>query len=268
MKKLTLLFLCSVLCLCNGIGQTKIYLSFPENRDPKRNYEFVNDSDTAYLEFQFNEDMGVRYMHRYSFRANAPDGEYWVYVNKKLELKAFLKDGKKDSTWTRYWPTGKVLRTDPYVTGKLNGKVKEYGSDYNSILPYKTDTLNGLFESWYPNGKLRSECAFTMGVQFVRQLYHDNGQLKERTFYLGESMRRELFGRDGRLEGLEGYMANETFKNGLLNGTKYLWSGEYYFKVLYKHNQLADWEVYHKSGELIAKKDGRGQKVFGKIVRN
>jgi antitoxin component YwqK of YwqJK toxin-antitoxin module len=268
MKKNVLLLFSVILSLSDSIGQIKIYLTLPTGMERHRqDYKFVNPSDTTYLQVSHQEDMGVHYSHSYSFNSGLPDGEYQVFVNGKLALKAFFKNRQKDSIWTSYGANGKVQRMAPYVNDRLNGKVLEFNSDYRSILPYKNDSLNGLSETYYSNGKLRSECMYTMNTTFMRTIYHENGQLKERTFYLGEPIRRESFGRDGRLEGIEGLIESEYFKNGYLNGKRNLWSGDYYISVVYANNQLLNWEVYRKGGELIAKKDGREHKVFGKILK-
>jgi antirestriction protein ArdC len=64
------------------------------------------------------------------------------------------------------YPTGEILREYRLIKGKKNGKEVEYFPDHTvkSVSYYKNDSLNGIKETFYKNGKLSSRVGFQNGL--------------------------------------------------------------------------------------------------------
>lgn len=109
-----------ILCWLSGqfvFSQTMIKLRASQHN--RGEYQFINPSDTSFVEVGHKEDMGVWYGMYYKVKTNIPDGEYNIYVNDTLELKAFIKKLQRDSTWTYFFSNGAVKRITVYEKGEL-----------------------------------------------------------------------------------------------------------------------------------------------------
>ena len=96
-----------------------------------------------------------------------------------------LADGKyinqlRDSTWNFYSDIdGKLIASENYKQGKLNGKSILYYADTNKeaeVTEYKNDIKDGIYLKYFPDGKLMTEGFYRNGQfhgEFV--VYHENG---------------------------------------------------------------------------------------------
>jgi len=91
-------------------------------------------------------------------------GEFIVYYqNGKIEHKGFRKDGTWDGVYEKYSPEGVLLEKHNYSDGLLQGTYELYYKDTGSIYVkanMSNNERNGLYEQYYPNGKLQYSINF------------------------------------------------------------------------------------------------------------
>jgi antitoxin component YwqK of YwqJK toxin-antitoxin module len=93
-----------------------------------------------------------------------------------------MSDGKytnknKDSTWNFYSLSGKLIRTEMYVAGTLNGMTTSYykNGNFKSKTNYIKGSANGLQEEFYENGNIRSsKKVINDKTEGAFKLYYDN----------------------------------------------------------------------------------------------
>ncbi len=119
----------------------------------------MNLSDTALIEFGHSEDMGVWYGQYYHLRTAIPDGAYDIYVQYKLELRAFINENKRDSIWTVYYRNGKLQEVRPFSNGELNGENVFFS--LRGSVTRSTFYVNGIDDStvyYYESGAISMSC--------------------------------------------------------------------------------------------------------------
>ena len=147
------------------------------------------------------------------------EGEYengiqngeWVYYypSGQIEQKGLMKNGTYVGSWTWYYSNGTLKRTE-YYNGKslLEGTVTEYDSlgneiargdyynglregewfyhvnDYKEVGAYTIGFRDGIWRSYYENGKLYWEGAYSEGEPKGKHVYyHKNGMKKYKGKY-------------------------------------------------------------------------------------
>jgi antitoxin component YwqK of YwqJK toxin-antitoxin module len=166
-----------------SIAQTKIHLKAPkylnEFNDFYGDFQFVNIKDTTYIKVGHQEDMGAQYMHYYELKNKAPDGEYLIFVDDTMRLRAFMKDFNKDSTWTSYFGNGKPALTVPYKKGKINGERIEYykSGAIQSKVKFKNDKPIGIVTTFYESGKIERKCYYDNDVKVKEEVFDENGKI-------------------------------------------------------------------------------------------
>ena len=121
----------------------------------------------------------------FTLKAHLNSGHYEVYIKAdSLTYKyidAYYKDSKKDSSWTYYYPSGKVSLKETYVSGVENGKTIGYFE--NGKIQSEGYNINGTMNGhrvWYnEDGTKRSVITFTNGFkQGIEINYYPNGQIE------------------------------------------------------------------------------------------
>lgn len=182
MTKLRLLIL-YVFLTCISIAQTKIHLKAPkyinEWESYRGDYEFVNILDTAYLKVGHQEDMGTQYGHYYELKPNVPNGEYLIFVDDTMRLRAFMKNCNRDSTWTEYYGNGKPANISQYKFGKLNGeKIYYYENGFiRSKEKYLNDVPVGIITYFYESGKIERKRYFDNGAMVKEEVFDEKGKI-------------------------------------------------------------------------------------------
>lgn len=118
-------------------AQTIIKLKSPAHNQEE--YQFTNPSDTTFIEVGHKEDMGTWYGRYYRLKTNIPDGEYNLYVDDTLQLKAFIKNFQRSGPWTYFYNNGQIKKTDTYSNGKLESKKQITQETSDSINSPKFD---------------------------------------------------------------------------------------------------------------------------------
>ena len=126
------------------------------------------------------EDMGAVYGQSYKLAPTAPDGEYEIYVDNKIELRAFLKNNKQAGKWKTFYNNGKLHFIKEYKDGVLNGKIVEYYR--TGKISYKGKFVNGkainTATAYYESGKVKAENYFIDGEHVKQEVFFENGKLK------------------------------------------------------------------------------------------
>lgn len=168
------------LCLLSQLGfcQTKIKLTSPQSKYD--DYHLENISDTIYIEITHKEDMGARYGQSYKLKLSAPDGEYEVYVDNNIELRAFLKNHKKEGKWKDFYNDGKLHSIRKYKDGVCDGKIINYHK--NGKISLKAKCVNGkvvnISTSYYESGKIQAKNYYINGEHVKQEVFYENGKLK------------------------------------------------------------------------------------------
>ena len=160
-----------------GFCQTKIKLRSPTN--DRTSYHFVNISDTLYIEMTHQEDMGAAYGQSYKLKLTAPDGKYKISVDNKIELRAFLKNHKKEGKWKTFYNNGKLHSVDEYKDGVRNGKLIDYYR--TGQISYIGKSINGKAitgTKYYESGKVLAKNYFIDGEHVKQEVFFENGKLK------------------------------------------------------------------------------------------
>lgn len=102
--------------------------SLPSDKDQFLNsIQLVNKADTAYVQKDWQEDMGYVYALQYIFKNNLPDGLYRLFINDKIQQEVIFISGKMEGMYKEY--VDGVLDRETYFR---NGKANEYAYDYHS----------------------------------------------------------------------------------------------------------------------------------------
>jgi len=171
-----------------------------------------------------------------------PHGTYRrYYKNGKLEQQTSFRDGKRDSAYVEFHPTGTRrlettyrggIRQGPFKTYYENGKVAQEGS-------FENDQPTGELTYYHPGGEVRLRTTLAKG--------QPNGPLK--ALYPDGKTQAEITYADGQPNGAvkfyypNGVVQSEgSFTRGLLSGP---------YKTYYPNSQI---EI-----EVLADKNGRGR---------
>lgn len=144
------------------------------------------------------------------FVDNKREGVWKFYVLEDKSFKRILQkqityvNGKKDGSFTYYFPSGNTGVEGRYVSGQLEGEVKSYYEKaqlygtrlyqnglktgrHTYLYPdgklelehnFANDILNGLYQTYYPNGKVQESFIYkTRQADGVYKYYYSNGQL-------------------------------------------------------------------------------------------
>jgi len=102
----------------------------------------------------------------------------------KLSVLDNFKDGKQHGEYISYHQNGKILMKGKFKEGKQHGEWSEYhknGELYWKLKYIDGKSADGLFQMFYPNGKLESEVTFKNGKPITNWLYFDEAGKKEKS---------------------------------------------------------------------------------------
>lgn len=271
LEKQILLFLLTI-AFCVGyfnvMGQTIINLKYEEEKGGMP-YSFVNISDSQYLHISYDEDMGARSSFRYEFNNNIPDGDYIVYVNKKLGAKGNYKNGKKEGEWHQYSENGHHNITT-YKNGLEDGMSHWYLTNgEHQMTPYKNGKLSGRGEIIDSVGNVSKVVCWNNGNTI--RTYFENNKITIRQYYItvngvSQEMRREYYTADNNLKEVVDF----AYTNGVgaeyaiplkslqLNGNEIYKFPYGTFHIKYKSNRIIEYSFYDADGKLLTKEGNQG----------
>ncbi len=134
----------------------------------------------------------------------------WKFYNSsgRIEQTGSYNNGRPDGLWQWYYPDGKILREEEYFQGQRDGSYIEYSvtgevitrgqyadGEKNDLWSYKSGDhteegnfiiglKDGLWKSFYPDGKLKFKGSYIQGnPEGQHTYYYENGRPKEEQFY-------------------------------------------------------------------------------------
>jgi uncharacterized protein len=120
-----------------------------------------------------------------SFNNGRPDGIWkWYYENNSLLREEEYFQGKRDGACTEYAVNGDIITQGQYSDGEKNGEWKYKTANNEEEGKYILGLRDGLWKTYYPEGKLRSKGVYVQGnPDGTHVLYYDNGKIKEQQYY-------------------------------------------------------------------------------------
>ncbi len=120
-----------------------------------------------------------------SFNNGRPDGLWsWYYPGGELLREEEYFQGRRDGTLTEYSLTGEVITTGQYADGEKNDYWTFRSGDHNEEGNYIVGLKDGLWKSYYLNGKIKFRGSYIQGNPEGQHLYYyESGRLREEQFY-------------------------------------------------------------------------------------
>lgn len=139
----------------------------------------------------------------------------------------YYDNGEPDGECIDYYETGKMKTLYLYKKGKLirkttfhtNGvisgditvdKYYRYSCDYDIIgLDRGMILADGIYKTWYDNGKLREYITYKNGIKYGKHMYYyDNGQLHHKEYYINGKICSfsKSYHKNGKLEHIRRYI--------------------------------------------------------------
>jgi antitoxin component YwqK of YwqJK toxin-antitoxin module len=136
--------------------------------------------------WKFYEEEGKTEQTGY-FNNGRPDGIWkWYYENGSLLREEEYFQGKRDGAYTEYSKSGEIIAQGQYSDGERNGEWKFKSANNTEEGKYITGLKDGVWRSYYSDGKPRFKGSFLQGVaDGQHMLYYEDGKLKEERYYQG-----------------------------------------------------------------------------------
>jgi antitoxin component YwqK of YwqJK toxin-antitoxin module len=114
-----------------------------------------------------------------------PDGLWkWYYDNGTLLREEEYFQGQRDGSCTEYSSSGIIIAQGQYSDGEKNGEWKYSAGDYTEEGKYIMGLKDGIWRSYYINGKLKFKGTFVQGNPDGQQsYYYENGKIKEDQYF-------------------------------------------------------------------------------------
>ena len=120
-----------------------------------------------------------------AYNTGRPDGLWkWYYDNGAILREEEYFQGQRDGTYTEYSETADIISQGSYTDGERNGDWKHKSGDNTEAGKYIVGLRDGLWKSYYADGKLRFKGNYVQGnPDGAQTYYYENGRTKEEEFY-------------------------------------------------------------------------------------
>jgi uncharacterized protein len=120
-----------------------------------------------------------------AYNNGRPDGIWkWYYDDNTLLREEEYFQGKRDGAFTEYSITGEIISKGQYSDGEKNAAWKYNSGNNIEEGKYIIGLRDGLWKSYYPDGKLRSKGNWIQGnPDGEHSFYYPEGKIKEQQFY-------------------------------------------------------------------------------------
>jgi uncharacterized protein len=120
-----------------------------------------------------------------SYNNGRPDGLWtWYYENNAVLREEEYFQGKRDGAFTEYSITGDIITKGQYTDGEKNGEWKYTSGDNTEEGKYILGLKDGLWKTYYPEGKIKSKGSYVQGNPDGSQTYfYIDGRVKEEQYY-------------------------------------------------------------------------------------
>lgn len=160
-------------------GQWKDY--YPDGKI-KAEGQYTDNRRTGVWKF-YNEEGNLEQTG--SFNNGRPDGLWkWYYNNGSILREEEYYQGQRDGSCTEYSITGEIIAQGQYADGERNGEWKFKSGDHSEEGKYILGLKDGLWKSYYSDGKLRFKGNYIQGNPDGQHLYYyENGKIREEQYY-------------------------------------------------------------------------------------
>jgi uncharacterized protein len=120
-----------------------------------------------------------------SYNNGRPDGLWkWYFDNGAILREEDYFQGQRDGAFTEYSQTGDIIGQGQFSDGEKNGDWKVKSGNITEEGKYIIGLKDGLWKSYYPDGKLRSKGSYVQGNPDGQQmLYFEDGKPREEQYY-------------------------------------------------------------------------------------
>ncbi|MCD6069334.1 MAG: hypothetical protein K0S33_4160 [Bacteroidetes bacterium] len=135
--------------------------TFKDNKPVGTFKYYYAEMDTIHSVMVFTSKPGVAYATLY-------------FMTGKMQAKGKYVNEKKDSTWTFYDESGKLLSQETYKEGKKNGKSIVYypNGEVSEERSYKMDVEDGSYKMYFEGKKLKGEGTYENGKLVGKNAYY------------------------------------------------------------------------------------------------
>lgn len=206
---------------------------------------------------------------------------FQVFENQIKVEEWCMKNGKRNGTWSVYYPNGVLLSMAGYTDGKKNGLyieceksgavlVQEYFKNdaldgeqrkyttvknvriLKTVNHYTNGVLNGICTEYTDMGYVQSQTEYAMGIKNgISKWYFSNGRLAMEQTYQNNMLNgpQMVYNQSGVM------LTSGNYKNNLKDGawTEYHENGKMKSSGMYKNDmQCGDWKYYDANGNLAS----------------
>jgi antitoxin component YwqK of YwqJK toxin-antitoxin module len=116
-----------------------------------------------------------------NYNNGRPDGLWkWYYPDGSVLREEEYFQGERDGQYTEYSPIGDIIATGMYAAGEKNGEWKYKSGDTTEEGKYIAGLQDGIWRSYYSDGKLKSKLNFIQGNPDGEQvIYYESGKVRE-----------------------------------------------------------------------------------------
>ena len=159
-----------------------VWKYYYENGDVKSQGVMKDNLKTGEWIFYY-EDGKIEQRGKYN--NDKPSGLWtWYYNNGNKWREENLIKGVEEGSITEYNKEGIVILKGEYVDGERDGLWNFHNGDNTEEGSYQDGLQNGIWKSWFFNGKLNYQVNYVQGVPDGKfKLYYENGTLREEGIY-------------------------------------------------------------------------------------
>jgi len=120
-----------------------------------------------------------------SYNNGRPDGIWqWFYEDNTVLREEEYFQGKRDGAFTEYSMTGEIITQGQYSDGEKNAEWKYKSGDNSEEGKYILGLRDGVWKSYYPDGKLKSKGNWVQGnPDGEHNFYYAGGKIREVQYY-------------------------------------------------------------------------------------
>ena len=218
-------------------GNLKLKAEYKDNYKHGKAFEYnANGKLLAIDEYRYNNLVSRQAVNRIDRNGNKSGKWVDIYDNGKVKTEINFQNGMPDGNFKEYSPSGKVLKIEKFVKGKVVSSIKKPTYDTLAIKNLKQK------KEFYTNGKLKSLKTFQDSNLFGIQLYYDiSGKIINAEIYNYLGIKQS----QGIVDTLSNKQGKWTFFNDFGN---IISEGNF---VNNKKN--GDWIFYYDDGKIFEK---------------
>jgi uncharacterized protein len=177
----------------NGILLSEGIINEAGNRNGKWKDFYPNGKIQAEGQFTDNRRSGLWKFNNISekieqtgyYNNGRPDGVWkWYYENGAPLREEEYFQGQRDGSYTEYSVAGEIIAQGNYADGEKNGEWKFKTGDFTENGKFISGLKDGVWRSYYKNGKLKFKGNYVQGnPDGLQSYYYESGKIKEEQYF-------------------------------------------------------------------------------------